>query len=97
MDGFTFQNLMRQQMIDDGSDRRPVVVLRQCAMQVCGCLFQKLHALLSSFNERSRLPCQLPLVARIVDAYETAQAANADAAQLPSLLKPAAAKNVRKK
>jgi phosphate starvation-inducible PhoH-like protein len=38
-----------------------------------------------------------PLVARIVDAYETAQAANADAAHLPSLLKPAAAKNVRKK
>ena len=38
-----------------------------------------------------------PLVARIVDAYETAQAASADAAQLLPLIKPAAAKNVRKK
>ena len=38
-----------------------------------------------------------PLVARIVDAYETAQAAGANAAQLLPLLKPAAAKNVRKK
>ena len=38
-----------------------------------------------------------PLVARIVDAYETAQAANADAAQLLPLLKSAAAKHVRKK
>lgn len=37
-----------------------------------------------------------PLVARIVDAYETAQAAGGDAAILP-LLKPAAAKHVRKK
>ncbi|KAB8043267.1 PhoH family protein [Janthinobacterium aquaticum] len=38
-----------------------------------------------------------PLVARIVDAYETAQAAGLDAAALPAITKPAAAKNVRKK
>jgi len=38
-----------------------------------------------------------PLVARIVDAYETAQSASLDAAALPAPAKPATAKNVRKK